>query len=526
LVREFASCTPLHSLRQAPMADFLRRSALWVGSQGLRAAAPDWWTFTDRQRFTRKSRTQVSADAVAGAASKRQRPWGTIISCILSSIGWFWTSWKERQLRSAALLASATPLLPLAALRRALRSPLPPAPERLPPGTGAELGACAEARTPRRAAAEVCSQVVGQILVPISVHVTTLAGNTVWGPEEIEGSMLVADLQRRVAEAMGQSSFAVQLVYETKILDPSRNAVEEGLKEEVHITAIVSRDREEIADALFAHTRGHIWVPDGAFVLAPFSREHVAFYETQVIRLYDEWVTSWDRRRVKAGRPAGTQGRDDPGSDSEYEDVERSQWMPREEVLECHRVAAPRIFLDDGSGERALILPRDLERWALENSAPTYSETEAADRRLNAGAVLVALVATERERGIRREERCLRMGEEGELVGEACITEHGLVLREPRLPSEMLHRVDSEGLLGDRPSSLRNKAFAGIVLRTGQQSLEMVQLGRAKWWRIGKFLLGLLSLFLATSLGRRTRLAHRFLRALRSQQPRVAAVAA
>mmetsp|Transcript_73015 Transcript_73015/g.236267 ORF Transcript_73015/g.236267 Transcript_73015/m.236267 type:complete len:91 (+) Transcript_73015:1452-1724(+) len=90
----------------------------------------------------------------------------------------------------------------------------------------------------------------------------------------------------------------------------------------------------------------------------------------------------------------------------------------------------------------------------------------------------------------------------------------------------MLHRVDSEGLLGDRPSSLRNKAFAGIVLRTGQQSLEMVQLGRAKWWRIGKFLLGLLSLFLATSLGRRTRLAHRFLRALRSQQPRVAAVAA
>lgn len=53
-----------------------------------------------------------------------------------------------------------------------------------------------------------------------------------------------------------------------------------------------SRTRKvEIAEALYARVRGQIWVPPGDEAHAPFSGELVAFCESTVVRLYDEWVT-------------------------------------------------------------------------------------------------------------------------------------------------------------------------------------------------------------------------------------------
>ena len=57
------------------------------------------------------------------------------------------------------------------------------------------------------------------------------------------------------------------------------------------------------------------------------------------------------------------------------------------------------------------------------------------------------MVARERERGLRREERCIYVGEAAEVIAQACVTENGLVLQEPTVPSHDLHRVDSESLI-------------------------------------------------------------------------------
>lgn len=503
------------------MAALLGDAARWVGRQGLRAVAPDWWTFTDRRRFAKPVRARPPADAAAPA--KLPFPWSNVLWLIATCIGWVFMFIKERRLRAAARLASATPLVPLRALRRALRDPVLAALSRgdraALAGAPAADASGAELVVPACGGGAAAGGTAGLVQ---GTRILTLAGNCIFGPQDLDCTMLIADLQRRVAETLGQPSSAVRLVFETRILDPCRTAVEERLPADAEITVVVSRDREQIADALFARARGTIWLPDGAFALAPFSGRHVAFVEAQVVRLYDEWLTTWERRCVKHGRAAGTNGKDDPGEDAEYEDVQRHQWMPREEVVQQIRTVAPQVFLDDGSGERAVLMPSDMVAWARENSELTFSETEAAARDINFGALALALVNDVRERGTRREERTLQVGDACEVVGEACITERGLVLREPRLPSDVLHRVDSEGLLGDRPSSLPNKKFAGLVLRAAEQSLERVKLGSARWYRVGKWIFGVISLAFAYKLGRRWRVAKRLTRAL-GLTPRAAA---
>lgn len=400
-----------------------------------------------------------------------------------------------------AALVVSTPLTSLAELRRALKAP----------GIGQSVFQNA-APCPSVASAkteEACDT--------ISVHVRGLAGSTVLGPDHLHSSTLVADLQNRIADIVEEAPFSIRLVHGATELNPANTLAEEGLPGRVDLVLVICKDRVEIAEALFAKAHGRLHVPEGTSVHAPFSGQMVAFYEASVVRLYDEWVTTWERRHIKAGRSAGARGKDDPGSDSEYEDVERSAWEPREEVVERRSVIAPRVLLDDGSGQHALLAPRDLQAWARENAELVHSQTEA--REFNVGAAVQALIAHERERGLRREERCIGIGEECEVVGEACITEtEGLVLREPTRPSELLHRVDSQGLLPtqatatastgrrrERLSSLQNKAFVGTVLRGGQQSLAQVKLRRAALWRVGKWICCMLAHALAAWVFRRMR---------------------
>lgn len=273
-------------------------------------------------------------------------------------------------------------------------------------------------------------------------------------------------------------------------LDRSLSLIATGIADGAELHAVISCDRSEIADALYARVLGQIWVADGQLVTAPFSNQHVVFFEAMVVRLYDEWVTSWHKRKLKSGRAPGTNGQDDPGTDSEYEDVEQSEWVPREEILNCQNNIAHKIYVDDTTDVRALISPYDRISWARENATPTFTDTQAPQ--LGAGLALQAMVSYHRERATRREEQCICNGENIEIVGEACITEEGLVIQEPQRPGEQLHRINSVELLQGtgRASALPKKKFFGAVLR-GQTSLEQLLLGSARWWRIGKWLSGI-----------------------------------
>jgi len=297
--------------------------------------------------------------------------------------------------------------------------------------------------------------------------------------------MLVLELQREVGDAIGQPASAVAIVYDAEELRGGRTLAEEQLPSEADLCAVVCQEQVEIAEALYARVRGQIWVPAGAAVEAPFSGELVAFCESAVVRLYDEWVTRCERHLVKSGRPSAE---GDPGSDSEYEEVECGTWEAREETVERWRSLTAQIYIDDGSGERALMRPRDLDAWACNNSELTYVRTEEALAHLGGGAM-------QRTRGWRREERCLSLGDRCEVLGEARVDEGGrLTICEPHVPSEQLHRLDSprrarrpRAALADweRPSALRHKAFLGAVLRE-YSSLEKVHLAEVVCWRCWK----------------------------------------
>merc|ERR1712157_389445 len=98
----------------------------------------------------------------------------------------------------------------------------------------------------------------------------------------------------------------------------------------------------------------------------------------------------------------------------------------------------------------------------------------------------------ERERGERDEERCILIGERVELVGEARLRGGNLVLQEPQVSSAQLHRVNSS-MIGD--STLQGKKFLAAVIR-GQRSLADLQIGRAVWYRVGKWLSGSIFVFI------------------------------
>lgn len=205
------------------------------------------------------------------------------------------------------------------------------------------------------------------------------------------------------------------------------------------------------------------------------------------------------RRKVKSGRKKGARGKNDPGSDSEYEETEKGSWESRERVESQEIAVARRLYVEEAAGEgRALLAPPEKEAWAQEHAVETYSTT---DRRGPLGDFVGAALTDVRDRGTRREERTLRTGEELEVMGEACVRDGSLVLREPDKSSEpCLHRMSSLQLgqedNGER-SGLSGKLFVATVLRGATRSLVEAHRGRAWWLRIGKWLLGVLAALLA-----------------------------
>lgn len=266
-----------------------------------------------------------------------------------------------------------------------------------------------------------------------------------------------------------------------------------------------------IADEVFVRVDGELWVGEADMVRAPFSNELVAFYEASVTRIFDEWVTRTVRRKIKSGRKQGERSQDDPGSDSEYEEVERSSWERREAIQTCNSAVARNLYVDDGTG-RALVAAPDAKSWAGEQAEQAFRERGPAQQGA-AASLLQAAVGGERERGIRREEKLLRVGERLEVLGEASVAQGSLVIRAPSRPSEQLHRLRSLPLEGSAaaPSALLNKSFAGTVLRGGVGLAEL-NLARAAKWRLAKWAFGVLSSLLVLLALSRSRKRMRDLR--------------
>lgn len=413
-------------------------------------------------------------------------PWVALLLTLASLLATLFARYRERRFHKTAAIVSETPVTSLAELKRALR--LPHA-QRAANQTGLDEGAAPVERLRQG---------------HCQVTVLNLAGVAVWGPAQLELSATGADLQREVAQVLDKPPDLVNLLHGTLPLRQEQTLAGLSLEagSDVHLTAVINAERREIADALFAHARGTLQVPENGWVTAPFTGQHVAHYETRLVRLYDEWVTTWERRCVKSGRAASG---DDPGSDSEYEDVQKSSWEPREEILDRRRVTAAHIRLDDGSGVQAQLAPQDLESWAAENAEETFCHTDDPPREdLGIGRALNALVRTQRERGMRREERCLKLGEEVEAVGEALCAEDCVLLQELQRPSEQLHRVNSLTQDIRVASALAGKRFIAAALRH-HQSLEQMHLGPMRTWRRLKWLLVVLSAFLMVRAFRQLR---------------------
>eukprot|EP00747_Dinoflagellata_sp_TGD_P216205 gnl/TRDRNA2_/TRDRNA2_88789_c0_seq1.p1 gnl/TRDRNA2_/TRDRNA2_88789_c0~~gnl/TRDRNA2_/TRDRNA2_88789_c0_seq1.p1 ORF type:complete len:447 (-),score=58.36 gnl/TRDRNA2_/TRDRNA2_88789_c0_seq1:240-1580(-) len=401
---------------------------------------------------------------------------GVIIVSFMMVAAWLGSWWKERSLRRAVALLVGTQHTSLMELRRALRTS---------PVNGVS--------EPEVQAASTTGQVTSG---SCSISVVNMAGETVWGPQAVESSAPVAEVQDKVAAVLNQPPFAVRLHYGSQQLSSTQSLADADVPDGALLNLVVCRERVEIADALFARAFGQIWVPEDQLLRAPFTGRRVAFFAATTIRLYDEWVTKTERVRVKAGRKCGTNGKDDDGSDSEYEEREISSWEAREEVTNRLTQVAQDIYIEDGSGQRALLVLRDMRAWAWENAVQTHENVEQA--RLGAGLALQAMMTNTRERGVREEEYCILAGETLELAGEACVTAAGLIFQEPRTPSPELHRIDTlENVAhGDvRPSSLPNKIFVGSVLR-GPGSLADLKLRRAQRWRVGKWFAGMAVLLL------------------------------
>eukprot|EP00927_Polykrikos_kofoidii_P031514 TRINITY_DN27075_c0_g1_i1.p1 TRINITY_DN27075_c0_g1~~TRINITY_DN27075_c0_g1_i1.p1 ORF type:complete len:545 (+),score=104.83 TRINITY_DN27075_c0_g1_i1:66-1700(+) len=525
------------------MATLAMNALLWLGTtvarDGLQSLAPNGIEFERSRWKVRDSTARAAKTSNGGSPGSCLR--GRLLLVVLSAVGWLCTWWKERGLLRIASLATVTPLTSLIELRRALcdRQPAENA-----GGDGAAVVDTSQVEDEEQDETEVPQRVPAPAFEGVAierclVNVVNMAGDVVWGPQVVDPTEPLATLRQDVAVALCQSCWAVRLLHGETELNASRSLAENGvfgapgargtsdgsvveehqeLEQELQLCAVVVAERVGIADSLYAHVSGTICVPGNSWVTAPFSGEHVAFYEATVTRLYDEWTTRIDTVCTKAGRAAGTCGEDDSGSDAEYENVERSGWEPREEVLERRAVASPRICLNDGSGGPwALLAPQNLEKWARTNAVLTFSETEGPVEPTRAGGVLTtaaavlvkATLSTERERGQRREERCLRLGETAEIVGEAVIGENErVVLRHPELPSEKLHRINSldVGRNATIASTLANKAFVGAVIRRGgTPSLAALLLGRARWWRLGKWLCGAATAVLAAVFVRAVR---------------------
>jgi hypothetical protein len=103
-----------------------------------------------------------------------------------------------------------------------------------------------------------------------------------------------------------------------------------------------------LAESIYVHFRGKLWVPPNERLTSPLSgKRDVVFYQATVTRKYEQRHTQIERRRVKRGRKATEE---DSGSDSEHEEREVVRWLPHTEVAYHRSEGARSVYLDDGTG--------------------------------------------------------------------------------------------------------------------------------------------------------------------------------
>ena len=149
-----------------------------------------------------------------------------------------------------------------------------------------------------------------------------------------------------------------------------------------------------VVDRVFVHLQGWVWAPDHALVRAPFTGEAVIAHESRVTQEYEVLVRYKHRRKVKSGRRKGAKGKDDSGSDSEYEEEERTRWESRSRTVWSDRRAVETLYIEDTTGRVRLIpgnrdgnshrygqaaalhSPEDNARWALKFSEAVFQDFE------------------------------------------------------------------------------------------------------------------------------------------------------
>jgi hypothetical protein len=113
-----------------------------------------------------------------------------------------------------------------------------------------------------------------------------------------------------------------------------------------------------VVDRVFVHLQGWIWAPDQVLVRAPFTGEAVIAYESRVTQEYEVLVRYKHRRKIKSGRRKGANGKDDPGSDSEYEEEERTRWENRSRTVWSDQRVVETLYVEDTTG-RVRFIPGD-----------------------------------------------------------------------------------------------------------------------------------------------------------------------
>jgi hypothetical protein len=103
-------------------------------------------------------------------------------------------------------------------------------------------------------------------------------------------------------------------------------------------------------DRVFVHLKGWIWAPDARLVRAPFTGEAVIAYHSRVTQEYQVLVKYTHRRKIKSGRRKGSKGKDDPGSDSEYEEEQRTRWENRTRTVWSDKNAVETLYIEDETG--------------------------------------------------------------------------------------------------------------------------------------------------------------------------------
>ena len=189
-----------------------------------------------------------------------------------------------------------------------------------------------------------------------------------------------------------------------------------------------------VVDRVFVHLEGWIWTPDQHLVRAPFTSEAVISFSSRVTHEYEVLVRFKHRRKVKSGRRKGARGKDDPGSDSEYEEEERTRWERRSREVWSREGAAGALYVEDSTG-RVRFEPTQGERgWAAGFEEQIFRDFESTlphSWREALGGVLRDLVSSERSIGYRRTESVVRRGMAFEGAGEMAIVGGSLTLREP-----------------------------------------------------------------------------------------------